>query len=94
MFIISLKFLDITRWVELLADYNCEILYHPGKANVVADALSRKKQTLYLLKATSMIIEPDLYKQIQITQLEGLKEENLREDVGKYFQCNSLVSLT
>ncbi|GKE46779.1 RNA-directed DNA polymerase, eukaryota, reverse transcriptase zinc-binding domain protein [Tanacetum coccineum] len=32
------------RWLQLLADYDCEICYHPGKANVVADALSRKKR--------------------------------------------------
>ncbi|GJX63900.1 retrotransposon protein, putative, ty3-gypsy subclass [Tanacetum coccineum] len=32
------------QWLELLADYDCEICYHPGKANVVVDALSRKKQ--------------------------------------------------
>ncbi|GJZ32691.1 putative reverse transcriptase domain-containing protein [Tanacetum coccineum] len=32
------------RWLELLSDYDCEIHYHPGKANVVADALSRKEQ--------------------------------------------------
>ncbi|KAL4022676.1 hypothetical protein IC575_016420 [Cucumis melo] len=34
------------RWLELVKDYDCEILYHPGKANVVADALSRKKRDL------------------------------------------------
>ncbi|GJY80303.1 putative reverse transcriptase domain-containing protein [Tanacetum coccineum] len=33
------------RWLELLSDYDCEIRYHLGKANVVADALSRKEQS-------------------------------------------------
>nr|GEZ92417.1 retrotransposon protein, putative, Ty3-gypsy subclass [Tanacetum cinerariifolium] len=32
------------RWLELLSDYDCEIRCHPGKANVVADALSRKER--------------------------------------------------
>ncbi|GJZ58542.1 putative reverse transcriptase domain-containing protein [Tanacetum coccineum] len=31
-------------WLEFLADYDCEIRYHLGKANVVADALSQKEQ--------------------------------------------------
>ncbi|XP_070014154.1 uncharacterized protein [Nicotiana sylvestris] len=33
------------RWLELLKDYDVEILYHPGKANVVADVLNRKSMT-------------------------------------------------
>jgi hypothetical protein len=32
------------RWLELIKDYELEIHYHPGKANVVADALSTKSQ--------------------------------------------------
>ena len=40
------------RWMELIKDYDCVIDYHPGKANVVADALSRKSaQTLRALNA-------------------------------------------
>jgi hypothetical protein len=36
------------RWLELIKDYDCGINYHPGKANMVADALS-KKSTVELL---------------------------------------------
>ena len=36
------------RWLELVKDYDCEINYHPGKENVVADALSRKSSLLAL----------------------------------------------
>ncbi|GJS46354.1 putative reverse transcriptase domain-containing protein [Tanacetum coccineum] len=43
------------RWLELFADYDCEIYYHPGKANVVADALSRKKQ-IKPLRAGALIL--------------------------------------
>nr|GEX99360.1 hypothetical protein [Tanacetum cinerariifolium] len=32
------------RWIELFNDYDCEISYHPAKANIVADALSRTKR--------------------------------------------------
>ena len=37
------------RWLELISDYDLEIHYHPGKANVVAEALSRKAQVNMIL---------------------------------------------
>jgi ribonuclease HI len=36
------------RWLELIKDYELEVHYHPGKANVIADALSRKAHCNYL----------------------------------------------
>ncbi|GJW47225.1 putative reverse transcriptase domain-containing protein [Tanacetum coccineum] len=71
------------RWLELLSDYDCEIRYHPGKANVVADALSRKEQEPLRVRALVMTIGLDLPKQILEAQTEARKPENLKsEDVG------------
>ncbi|GJZ51203.1 putative reverse transcriptase domain-containing protein [Tanacetum coccineum] len=51
------------RWLELLSDYDCEICYHPGKANVGSDALSRKEQNKPLrVQALVMTIGLDLPK--------------------------------
>ncbi|GJR63413.1 putative reverse transcriptase domain-containing protein [Tanacetum coccineum] len=71
------------RWLELLSDYDCEIRYHLGKANVVADALSRKEKIKPLrVRALVMTIGLNLPKQILEAQTEALKPKNLTtEDV-------------
>ncbi|KAI3811085.1 hypothetical protein L1987_20801 [Smallanthus sonchifolius] len=65
------------RWVELLNDYDCAIRYHPGKANVVADALSRKETKPKRVRASQLTIHPGLPDKIRSAPLEALKEENL-----------------
>ncbi|GJW17869.1 putative reverse transcriptase domain-containing protein [Tanacetum coccineum] len=48
-------------WLELLADYDCEICYHPGKVNVIADALSWKERIKPLqFRSLVMTIHPNL----------------------------------
>ncbi|GKE96749.1 putative reverse transcriptase domain-containing protein, partial [Tanacetum coccineum] len=71
-------------WLELLSDYDCEIRYHPGKANVVVDALSRKERDQPLrVQALVITIGLDLPKQNLNAQIEARKPENLKnEDVG------------
>ncbi|GKA34114.1 putative reverse transcriptase domain-containing protein [Tanacetum coccineum] len=73
-----------SRWLELLSDYDCEIRYHPGKENVVADALIRKERNKPLsVQALVMTIGLNLPKQILEAQIEAQKPENFKkEEVG------------
>ncbi|KAJ9566605.1 hypothetical protein OSB04_002571 [Centaurea solstitialis] len=76
------------RWIELLSDYDCEILYHPGKGNVVADALSRKGgkvkpgivDSRMGIVAYRISIVPDLKSEIKEWQGKASKEENLKSE--------------
>nr|GFC61740.1 putative reverse transcriptase domain-containing protein [Tanacetum cinerariifolium] len=79
------------RWLELLSDYNCEIRYHLGKANVVADALSREEREPPLrVRALVMTIGLDLPRKILNSQTEVTKPENIKEEnVGGMLVENS-----
>ncbi|KAL8125298.1 hypothetical protein AgCh_012835 [Apium graveolens] len=56
------------RWLELIKDYDCSINYHPRKANVVADALSRKERL--------NMVASSLLEKIKKCQEEVMKQEN------------------
>ncbi|GJS36334.1 hypothetical protein Tco_0534716 [Tanacetum coccineum] len=73
------------RWIELLSDYDCEIRYHPGKANVVADALSRKERERPLrVRSLIMTVHTKLPKGILNAQTKAMKEENVKaENLGR-----------
>ncbi|GJY07240.1 putative reverse transcriptase domain-containing protein [Tanacetum coccineum] len=72
------------RWIELLSDYDCKIRCHPGKANIVADALSRKERIEPLrVRALVMTIGLDLPSRILEAQKGAIRVENLEaEDIG------------
>nr|GFB37041.1 putative reverse transcriptase domain-containing protein [Tanacetum cinerariifolium] len=66
------------RWIELLSDYDCEICYHPGKGNVVADALSRKDRGPLRVRSLVMTVHTNLPEKILEAQTEAMKKENLK----------------
>ncbi|GKF67497.1 hypothetical protein Tco_0197176, partial [Tanacetum coccineum] len=54
------------RWIELFSDYDCEICYHPGKANMVVDALSMKER-----------VKPKRVRAINMTHQSSIKDKIL-----------------
>ena len=61
------------RWLELMANFDIDLQYHPGKANVVPDALSRKS---------------DDYMAVQITQQKELIKEMAKLDLMVIWKSN------
>ena len=57
------------RWMELFKDFDCDILYHPGKANKIADALSWKSSIMH------MIVK-------EWTLLEGVRDSEFKFEVS------------
>ncbi|KAI3786613.1 hypothetical protein L1987_40426 [Smallanthus sonchifolius] len=66
------------RWVELFNDYDCKIRYHPGKANVVADALSRKDHVMLHCAR----IQTDIQTRILEAQHVSVTEGNMYEEMS------------
>nr|GEU37999.1 putative reverse transcriptase domain-containing protein [Tanacetum cinerariifolium] len=85
------------RWIELFSDYDCEIRYHPSKANVVADALSRKERVKpKRIRSMNMTLQSNIKSKILVAQKEASEEsmglqrgldemiERMKKDVDVY----------
>ncbi|GKD86748.1 hypothetical protein Tco_1357902, partial [Tanacetum coccineum] len=64
-----------SHWIELFSDYDYEIRYHPGKANVVADALNRKERVKpKRIRAMNMTLRSSIKDRILAAQKEASDE--------------------
>ncbi|KAJ9539086.1 hypothetical protein OSB04_031819 [Centaurea solstitialis] len=69
------------RAMELIKDYDCEILYHPGKANVVVDALSRKAHVASICYTiTHVTMKSTLIDDLHRWQIEALMPEHMKSE--------------
>ncbi|GJV80085.1 putative reverse transcriptase domain-containing protein, partial [Tanacetum coccineum] len=80
-----------TKSIELFSDYDCEIRYHPGKANVVAEALSRKERVKpNRVRAMNMILQMSIKDMILAAQKEAVDEfAGLQKGLDKMIEQRS-----
>ncbi|GJT95567.1 hypothetical protein Tco_1091085 [Tanacetum coccineum] len=78
-------------WIELFSDYDCEIRYHPDKANVVADALSRKQRVKpKRVRAINMTLQSSIKDKILVAQKEACDESaGLQKGLDKMIEHRS-----
>nr|GEZ10263.1 putative reverse transcriptase domain-containing protein [Tanacetum cinerariifolium] len=78
------------QWIELFSDYDCEIRYHPGKANVVADALSRKERAKpRRVRAISMTIHSSI--KAKILEAQTVREDYKTEKLARLY-INEIIA--
>ncbi|KAL8115267.1 hypothetical protein AgCh_021925 [Apium graveolens] len=65
------------RWLELIKNYNWEILYHSGKANVVADALSKKERLKMIMSLGKFIRDFDKME----IEVKGVPDEGFKDNL-------------
>ena len=69
------------RWLDAVNDSDCEILYHPGKANMVADAFSRKAVTAPIRNmCLRMTMITPMLEHIREAQVEAMEEEHRKSN--------------
>nr|GEX20907.1 hypothetical protein [Tanacetum cinerariifolium] len=72
------------RWLELLSDYDCDIRYHPGKGNVVADALSHKERIEPLQELVTLLQRLKIRNYARIPQVEVFYPSRFQQDVPRH----------
>ncbi|GJT91204.1 putative reverse transcriptase domain-containing protein [Tanacetum coccineum] len=79
------------RWIELFSDYDCEIRYHLGKANVVADALSKKERVKpKRVRAMNMTLQSSIKDRILAAQKEASDESaGLQRGIDEMIELRS-----
>ncbi|GKD86020.1 putative reverse transcriptase domain-containing protein [Tanacetum coccineum] len=83
------------RWIELFSDYDCEIRYHPGEANVVADALSRKERVKpKTVRAMNMTLQSSIKDRILAAKKEASDESvGLQKGLDEMIEQRSDMTL-